>query len=142
MLQNLLIVCTGNICRSPMGMAILQRLLPAVTVTSAGTNALIGAQADPLAVELIQQHGLDLTMHRGKQIDADTARRADLILVMEKYHKVFIESRYVFAQGKTFLIRPEDLPDPYMRGIHAFQEAYAVLEESMDQWAKKLAQIS
>ena len=88
---TVLIVCTGNTCRSPMGEGILRSLLPPdladqVTVRSAGTGAVGGVPATTLAVGTTQGRGIDIRTHRSTEITADLIRAADLILCMEPPH--------------------------------------------------------
>ena len=85
--MKLLLVCTGNICRSPMAEAIARRLLASrgrddVTVASAGTAAQDGAPASEGAYLIALEHGLDLSAHRARQITTDLVADADLVLGM------------------------------------------------------------
>ena len=89
--MRLLLVCTGNICRSPMAEAIARRLLESrgredVAVASAGTAAQDGAPASEGAYLIALEHGLDLTAHRARQITSDLVAAADLVLGMSPHH--------------------------------------------------------
>lgn len=88
MFESILIVCTGNICRSPIAERFLRRELPQKRIDSAGTGALINQEADKSAVDIAIKHGLSLEGHRGQQFTPALARQYDLILVMEKAHLV------------------------------------------------------
>ncbi len=70
MFNTILVVCTGNICRSPIGEHLLRGLLSNKIVDSAGTNALVGHAADPSASKIASRHGLCLDGHKGKHPDA------------------------------------------------------------------------
>ncbi len=87
MFERILVVCTGNICRSPMAAALLGHNLashnPAVEVQSAGLAALVGYPADSLAQELLWERGIDLSDHRARQLTAAMIMDADLVLAME-----------------------------------------------------------
>lgn len=88
---QVLIVCTGNTCRSPMGEAILRSILPAdlseqVTVSSAGSSASEGMPAATYAIQTASSRGLDLTKHRSRPLTAALLREADLTLAMEPAH--------------------------------------------------------
>ncbi|MVY95424.1 protein tyrosine phosphatase, partial [Enterobacteriaceae bacterium 8376wD7] len=79
MFNSILVVCTGNICRSPIGERILKQLLPTMQVDSAGTAALIDHNADNSAIKIAKKHGISLAGHKGKKFTAKLARNYDLI---------------------------------------------------------------
>lgn len=88
---TVLIVCTGNTCRSPMAEGILRSILPPelaehVAVRSAGTGAVGGVPATTLAVGTTQARGIDIRSHRSTEVTAELVRQADLILCMEPAH--------------------------------------------------------
>ena len=88
---NLLFVCTGNTCRSPMAEAIARGLLEErgwthVAVRSAGTGAAAGAAASPQAVTVTREHELDLSGHASQQLSPQLVAWADLILAMGSSH--------------------------------------------------------
>ncbi|HAY4006563.1 TPA: protein tyrosine phosphatase, partial [Escherichia coli] len=119
MFNSILVVCTGNICRSPIGERILKQLLPTMQVDSAGTAALIDHNADNSAIKIAKKHGISLEGHKGKQFTAKLARNYDLILAMEKIHINQIEKIAPEARGKTMLfghwLENRDIPDPYRK---------------------------
>src|SRR6185503_1441977 len=89
--NDVLIVCKGNICRSPFAAAILRQaystLYPGVDFISrsAGTeNYHVGKPADPLAIQVASEHGIDLAGHRAQQVSENDVRSASLILVMDE----------------------------------------------------------
>lgn len=86
---DIIVMCTGNICRSPMGEVMLQARLDAAgvpaTVTSAGL-LLEHEPADPHAREVVAEMGLDLSRHRSRILDRDRAARTDLLIGMEQRH--------------------------------------------------------
>lgn len=94
MIKTILVVCIGNICRSPMAQALLRQSLPGVSVISAGIGALSGYPADPSAVEVMAHHGIDISEHRAQQLTGSLVSRADLILVMDGAQKQEIQSRH------------------------------------------------
>jgi protein-tyrosine phosphatase len=61
MIDTILIVCEGNICRSPMAGGLLAHELPRARITSAGLGALVGRKADPIAIELMAERGIDIS---------------------------------------------------------------------------------
>ena len=89
---SILVVCTGNICRSPVGEAILHDALSGagIDVTSAGTHAAAGRAAAPETVEFVSRHlGRELD-HVGRQLDKPTAEAADLIITMTEEHRSWV----------------------------------------------------
>ena len=83
MLNRVLVVCVGNICRSPMAEAMLRARLgrrPRFEVSSAGVGALVGHPADPFAMELMRERGLDIAAHRARQVTPELVAAHDLVL--------------------------------------------------------------
>lgn len=144
-MQNILVLCIGNICRSPMGEAMLRAALPGKTVRSAGLGALIGKPADPLSVQLMAEQGVDITAHRAQQISPAMVAQADLILVMDLEQKRHVETQYMGARGKVFRLgeaAKEDIPDPYREGIESFRIAHRMIEEGAEFWAAQILRMS
>lgn len=147
MFNNILIVCVGNICRSPMAEAILRNALHQnkqsnCHVFSAGLGALTGYPPDNNAQELLLEKGLDISQHRASQINKEMIRKADLILVMEQGHKLSIEENEPSAKGKVFRLGEWgkfDIPDPYQKGMSAFKISLDLIEQGVEQWVNKLA---
>ncbi|ENZ7340271.1 arsenate reductase/protein-tyrosine-phosphatase family protein [Klebsiella aerogenes] len=143
MFDSILIVCTGNICRSPIGERVLRKLLPGRRIDSAGTSALVNYPADASAVEVTSKHGLSLEGHSGRQFTAKLGREYELILVMEKEHLNKISSIAPELRGKTMLyghwLNQRDIPDPYRKSNEAFESVYQLIEKSGRYWADKLS---
>ncbi len=138
-----LVLCTGNICRSPMAAALLHRALAddgaSIDVDSAGLGAVVDAHADPLAIELMGESGLDIGGHRGRQFVADDAHRYRLLLVMESAQRDRVLSLCPLAQGRVHRLGrfgDFDVPDPY-RGTRAdFEAALALIERGVRDWVR------
>jgi protein-tyrosine phosphatase len=119
--------------------------LPGRQVSSAGTGALSGYPADPMARELMQEKGIDIDAHRARQLNLTLCQRADLILVMDRDQRVLVQQRYPFTSGKVFRMAEHsghDVPDPYRRDRAAFEASLALIEEGARQWAQRISKIS
>jgi protein-tyrosine phosphatase len=144
--NKILMVCTGNICRSPAAEYILRQHLGRGgcwrgLVRSAGVSALEDQPADETTQALMQARGVDLAAHRGKQLTLEQLREADLVLVMEKYQRLAVLDMYPAARGKIFLLGHwinREIPDPYRRGERAHVEALRLIDAAMLPWLKKL----
>lgn len=144
MFNRLIVICTGNICRSPMAEALLRARLGhrVEQVVSAGTGALVGSPADPLAVEVAAEHGLDLTAHRAQQAVLPLLASMDLVLTLEQSHSDWINRQYPQLRGRVHkLLRwreNADVADPYRLPRQAFGHAFDDIECGVEDWLKKL----
>ncbi|HBR1743697.1 TPA: protein tyrosine phosphatase [Klebsiella pneumoniae] len=142
MFDSILVVCTGNICRSPIGERFMRQLLPNKIIDSAGTGALVGHSADNSAIRIAEKHGVSLAGHKGRQFTSALGRQYDLILVMEKYHLEQIGRITPEARGKTMLfgqwINQKEIPDPFRKSDEAFASVYQLIEQAGLCWAEKL----
>ena len=144
LLQSVLLVCIGNICRSPTAQCILQQRLAdkAITVSSAGLGALVGHAMDKTALTVLNRHGLDFPHHVARQLSVDIIRENDLILVMEKSHLQQVLALDSQARGKVFLLsqwlEQQDIGDPYRQSETFFEHVFTLIEQACDSWAKRL----
>lgn len=124
-----------------MAESLLQAALRDKTIASAGIGALVGEPADPLAISLLSERGLDLSAHRARQLNEALLHGHDLLLVMEAYHRDWIESRWPQARGRVYRWghwSDFDVPDPYGRDERAFREVLALLDRGLEDWKGKL----
>ena len=145
MFNNILVICVGNICRSPTAEYLLKVKLknkPGVTVSSAGLGALVGNPVDPTALAIMQEHGIDASVHKARQVTTDMLAGADLILAMEPKHLDQLHKMAPQIRGRAFLLgkwlddRP--IPDPYRQQRPAFEHAWKLIEQATDAWLKYL----
>lgn len=143
MISSVLVVCVGNICRSPTGERLLKRALSEKRIASAGLSALKGYPADQTASEVAARHGLSLEGHHAQQLTASMCRDFDLILVMEKRHIEQVNRIDPAARGKTMLLghwlNQQEIADPYRKSREAFEEVYGLLENATQKWVNVLS---
>ncbi|AUY14214.1 MULTISPECIES: protein tyrosine phosphatase [Serratia] len=143
MFDSILVVCVGNICRSPTGEHLLKNLLPTKNIASAGLGALVGKPADPSAVDVALKNGTSLEGHVAQQLTASMCREYDLILVMEKGHIDAVCRIAPEVRGKTMLfghwLMQREIADPYRQSREAFEFVYQLLDESARKWANALS---
>ncbi|MCO4314269.1 protein tyrosine phosphatase [Pectobacterium carotovorum] len=143
MFDSILVVCVGNICRSPTGERLLKQALPGKKVASAGLGALVGKPADTTARDVANQHHLSLEGHEAQQLTSALCRQYDLILVMEKGHIDGVCRIAPEVRGKTMLyghwVNQQEIPDPYRKSREAFEFVYLQLEQSAQKWVQVLS---
>ncbi len=151
-IHNILIVCTGNSCRSAMAEGYLKKRLKElsehISVNSAGTAAIYGAGASPEAVRVMKEADVDISGHQSKPIVSGMIERADIILVMEPYHRDFIIRLVPESRSKVFYLRqfsqdPADdiIPDPIGRGVDFYKQVKDIITDSLEgfiKWVKNL----
>lgn len=145
MFERVLVVCVGNICRSPLGEAMLKQVFPNKDIRSAGIaserSGLVGKPADQTMCEVAGQHSLDLASHHSQQLTEVLCREADLILVMEKGHIDAVASISPSSLGKVMLYGQwlnKEIPDPYKQSPEAFDYVYEVMQQATESWKGKL----
>ncbi|MCD6003493.1 MULTISPECIES: low molecular weight protein-tyrosine-phosphatase [Halomonadaceae] len=145
MFKHILVVCTGNICRSPVAEAILRQQLPNCQVSSAGLGALQGEPVSSFAQQLAESDGLDVTHHRARQLTVPMIQKADLILVMTEGQRRALGEQAPHALGKTLLLgrwlndgEGQDIPDPYRKTLDVFEHVHTLLKDASFLWVDKL----
>ena len=144
MIRHILVVCVGNICRSPMAEAVLRHELRGqdeVTVESAGLGALVGEPASEHSVVLMQERGIDISSHRARQLTPELVSEAELILVMESRHKRVIDENEPTARGKVYRLgewQDLEIPDPHRQPLDVFEAALEMIDKGVADWVERL----
>jgi len=142
---SVLVVCTGNSCRSPMAHVVLADRLEGapVFVYSAGTAAPAGNPATAPAVQAMSEIALDLTRHRARQIEPEMIRAADLVLVMEEYHRQRVLELVPDAAGWTRLLlsfagREAEVDDPLGSPLEVYRRTREQMKPALERIAQEV----
>ena len=143
-MKHVIMVCTGNICRSPMAAGLLAHRLPEhlksrIDVSSAGTNALQGYPAQDHAIEAMADIGIDISGHRARQLTHELAHNADWILTMEMAHLRFVKNWSHIPSGNLRLLlefapdsQVRQVADPYGGPLAAYQTCLETLKPAVE----------
>ncbi|SFS74894.1 low molecular weight protein-tyrosine-phosphatase [Lutibacter maritimus] len=149
-MTKILMVCLGNICRSPLAEGILKSKVFSFKtfVDSAGTGAYhIGKKPDPRSISIANLNGLDITDQRARKFTVEDFDNFDLIYAMDNsnYQNIIDLARNENDKSKVKLILNEvfpgenlDVPDPYYGGDFGFKNVYKMLDEACEIIAKKI----
>lgn len=146
---NILLVCTGNTCRSPMAEGLLKKrvadvagcaaeLLPqqGIHISSAGVAAMPGAKASPQAVETMRQYAVDIGPHASQPLTERLVQNADLILTMTEGHRQTLVSQFPGAINRTFTVSrgSGDVSDPIGLPVEFYQRCADQIDQHLLWW--------
>lgn len=152
MTKNVLLVCTGNVCRSPMASALLASEATRAgesaqfAFSSAGTWALDGQPASTNAQLVMQRRGLSIADHRGRTVTRAMVDQSDLILVMTQNHRDSLYAEFPLARAKIHLMSElaglqYDIADPYGGSIEEYETCAAGLADLVEKGYPHLAEL-
>ena len=141
--MKILMVCLGNICRSPLAEGILKNKAKNLnlTVDSAGTaNYHIGKNPDIRSIEIAKKHGIDIKNQIARQFTKNDFKNFDVIYAMDKqnYYDIIQQASSDFDKKKVKLILNEininidSVPDPYYGGENGFNKVYEMLDKACE----------
>ena len=149
-MKHILMVCLGNICRSPLAEGILQSKVNSddIFVDSAGTAAYhIGKLPDTRSIEVAKNHGINITNQRARKFTSDDFKKFDLIYAMDKSNFSDILSlanneeevnKVKMILNEVHLEQNLSVPDPYYGGDNEFENVYQMLNKACEVIAKKI----
>lgn len=152
-MKRVLMVCTGNVCRSPMAMGLLRKRLAQdgldgeVSVSSAGVYGLDGSPASQPGVDVLAERGVDIAAHRAQTVSKQELVETDLVLVMEEAQRRTLFYSYPDQLVKIFLLSEmsgdyRDVKDPYRRPkeeyVRCADELTTLIEEGYPAILKRL----
>ncbi|MCY8513041.1 low molecular weight protein arginine phosphatase [Bacillus atrophaeus] len=145
--MNIIFVCTGNTCRSPMAEALFKSIAEKkgldVTVRSAGVFASPNGKASPYAIEALFEKHIALN-HVSSQLTEENVAAADLILTMTNQHKQLIINQFGSHSDKVFTIKEyaagvdEDVTDPFGGTLEVYRRTRDELEDLLNLLAEQL----
>jgi len=143
--MKILMVCLGNICRSPLAEGILQSKVDSqkIQVDSAGTAAYhVGELPDTRSIAVAKKYGIDLTNQRARKFVATDFYTFDLIFAMDKsnYQNILsiASSKDEMQKVQLILLDKDEVPDPYYGGEHGFENVYQLLDKACTRIAHKI----
>lgn len=149
----ILLVCTGNTCRSPMAEALTRKLFAerlgcgveqveerGVAVLSAGLSAMLGGRAAPEAVATMAREGLDLASHVSQPLNEQLVQNADLLLAMTRAHRDAIIAQWPAASGRVHLLMQDglDVADPIGCPAEMYERCALQLKAGLAPWVESL----
>ncbi len=151
-MANVLIICTANICRSPLVEAMLREKLREHnysdwTVSSAGTWAEWERPAARYSQKIAQRIGLDLSGHIAKMVTEEMMAETDLVLVMTDNHKEALQIDFKSQAHKVFLMsemigRNYNIVDPYGGPSEGYEEMYRDVSRLLDQGFEQIVKVA
>lgn len=148
MSKTILLVCTGNTCRSVMAQGILQELLremaedESLQVLSAGVAASLGGEASEEAILILEERGIDIGRHRSRPVTEDLLAAADLVLAMtgsqsEIMKRLFHRQAEKVYSLKEYVGEEGDIEDPIGMPVAVYRQTAKKMERLLLKAAKK-----
>ncbi len=154
MAPKVLMVCLGNICRSPMAEGVLRHLAQQKNITleidSAGTGSWhVGDQPDVRAIACMKKKGIDISKLKARQFHANDFHSFDYIFTMDSqnYRDIVkqtndseLQSKVDLYMNQAFPSRNQNVPDPYFGGDEGFEQVYEMLVNASEAFLQHIQQ--
>lgn len=146
-MKRILVVCLGNICRSPIGEGLLKfhadRLNFPIYVDSAGTSGWhSGHPPDPRSIDVMRRNGLDITHQRSRPLTHQDLHTFDNILVMDDQNYRDVQAMGTASAAVQKFVLDGHVPDPYYGGDQGFEKVYDMMNKAAQNWIRKWIQES
>lgn len=153
---NILFVCSGNSCRSPMAEGLMKSKIPSelqshVQVASAGTLGIYGSPATPLAIKVMEDQGVDISQHRSQGVTDELLADADLIFAMAIEHVDFLRRYFPNYRENVYLLgsfdrpaddrRDDNINDPIGGDLMIYQECAAIINSELDRILPRVSEL-
>lgn len=146
---NILLVCTGNTCRSPMAQALLADIWQKeprkkqLNLRSAGVFTFDDMTASPEAIQVMQESNIDISDHKSRQVTEELVASADLILTMTESHRqqmleIFPQYAPIIHTITAYIGHDDEVADPFGQGLDAYYDTLEQLAAIMEQLVDKL----
>lgn len=150
--MNILFVCTGNTCRSPMAEHLLRKLLADVnktdiTVSSAGISPTHGVYFPEEARQALASEGVGSVRHTSREVTSEMMRQADLVLVMEPYHRDVLRRRFPGFHDRIHVLKEHagtsngnpGISDPFGQPLSVYKETLEEIRDALRKIIEKIA---
>jgi len=140
-MPDIIFICTGNICRSPMAEGILRHRWSAagvegLSVSSMGVHGLDGSPATELARQVCEENGIDISEHRSRPVIGEELQTAELVLCMEPGHAAFINTFYPWHSDRVALLgawpgkpkRKSAVRDPIGGSLGLYRKIFSIID--------------
>ncbi len=141
----ILMICSGNICRSPFAEIYLRhRLQQAGTFAEVFSRGILDMHQRPApdhGIAVAAEMGLDLAAHHSTKLEPADLDRAALVMIMEQQHRQYLAQMRPAVIGKIFFLSQPtggaEVPDPMGKDVEAFRASYQMIATNVDGWLKR-----
>ncbi|WP_071140369.1 MULTISPECIES: low molecular weight protein arginine phosphatase [Tissierellales] len=150
-MKNILFVCTGNTCRSPMADGLFENMIENnkdnysnISHTSAGIYVFGGERPTDEAIKVMAEEGIDISQYRSKGLTEKMVEDADVVFVMTKNHKNYMRNSYPSASEKIFTLKEyaygkeDDIIDPFGEGMEVYRKVKEDIKDALEEILQKM----
>jgi protein arginine phosphatase len=131
--MKIVVVCTGNTCRSPLAAALLQNIRPSWNIRSAGVSAGNGKPASTNSQAVAKELGLSLSDHASQDLSQSLMEWSDCILCVSQTHANLVSMRYPEFGSKIEHL-PRDISDPFGQTLDIYRDTADQIQKALNAW--------